>query len=330
MASIRQLTSGKWQAQVRRRGFRPAVNSFKTKVEADRWARLLESEIDRGVFVDRSEAERVTIGELIDRYLAEITPLKKSARNDAQRLKFLKRHFGAFSAAALKSSHVATYRDIRLQAGLSGSSVIKEINSVSHLLDVAIKDWNVPLQSNPAKLVRRPAAARGRERRLRPGEESRLLLTCETSNAAMLAPVVRFALATGMRMGEMLSLEWRNVDFEQSVATLPDTKTGESRQVPLSNAAVTAITALPRHIRDGRVFWRWSRADSLENAWRRAVSKAGIDDLRFHDLRHEAVSRLFELGLNPMEVAAISGHKTLQMLKRYTHLRAADLAKKLA
>ena len=309
---------------------RPAVKSFKTKTEADRWARLLESEIDRGVFVDRTEAERATMGELFDRYLAEVTPLKKSARNDAQRLKFLKRHFGAYSPAALRPAHVAAFRDARLKAGLSGSSVVKELNSIAHVLDVAIKDWGITLPSNPAKLVRRPPVARGRDRRLLPGEETKLFAACEKSHAVMLAPVVRFAIETGMRMGEILSLEWRYVDMAQRVATLPDTKTGDARQVPLSTAAIAAISTLPRHIKDGRVFWTWSRADSLENAWRRAVKAAGIIDLRFHDLRHEAVSRLFELGLNAMEVASISGHKTLQMLKRYTHLKASELVKKLA
>lgn len=266
MATIRELESGKWQVQVRRRGMRPAVKSFKTKTEADRWARLLESELDRGVFVDRFEAERTTMGELIDRYLAEVTPQKKSARNDAQRLKFLKRHFGAYSPATLRATHIAAFRDARLNAGLSGSSVVKELNSLAHVLDVAIKDWGMALPSNPAKLVRRPPVARGRDRRLLPGEESGLLAACEASNARMLAPVVRFALATGMRMGEILALEWRYVDMAQRVATLPDTKAGDARQVPLSTAAIAAISALPRHIKNGRVFWTWGRADSLENA----------------------------------------------------------------
>lgn len=165
-----------------------------------------------------------------------------------------------------------------------------------------------------------PSGGKGRERRLLPGEETKLFAACAASRASMLAPVVRFALETAMRMGEILSLEWRYVDLVQRVATLPDTKTGDARQVPLSTAAIAAISSLPRHFKNGRVFWTWSRADSLENTWRRAVKSAGIIDLRFHDLRHEAVSRLFELGLNPMEVSAISGHKTLQMLKRYTHL----------
>jgi len=330
VANIRQLATGNWQAQVRRRGIKPATKTFKTRIEASRWARLLESEVDRGVFIDRSEAERATVGELIDRYLTEVTPGKKSARQEKQRLSALKAKLGSYSLAAVRSSHIAEYRDSRLSKGLAGATVVKELNSLSHLFDVAIKDWGIGLPANPAKMVRRPQVARGRDRRLLPGEESKLFSTCKQSRARMLLPVVRFAIETGMRMGEILSLTWRNVDMAQRVATLPDTKTGDARQVPLSTAALAAISNLPRHISDGRVFWKWKRADSLENAWRRMVNAAGIEDLRFHDLRHESVSRLFELGLNPMEVASISGHKTLQMLKRYTHLKASELVKKLA
>jgi integrase len=330
MANIRQLPTGNWQAQVRRRGVKPVTTTFKSKQEASRWARLLESEIDRGLFVDRSEAERTSIGDLIDRYMREVTPKKKSAKKEIQRLKALKRYFGSFSVAGLRSTHISHYRDRRLAQGLAGATVVKDLNSLSHLLEVATKDWGIPLVANPVKLVRHPAVARGRNRRFVPGEEGKLFAACERSRATMLAAVVRFALETAMRMGEILSLQWRYVDLQKRIAVLPDTKTGDSRHVPLSTAAVTAISPLPRHIEDDRVFWTWQRADSLENAWRRAVTAAGIEDLRFHDLRHEAVSRLFELGLNPMEVASISGHKTLQMLKRYTHLKASELVKKLA
>ena len=330
MASIRQLESGNWQAQVRRTGRPPVAKSFKTRGEAGKWARMLESEIDQGVFLDRSEAQRATIGDLIDRYLVEVTPLKKSARRETQRLRSLKRHFGSYSLAVLRNSHIAAYRDKRLASGLAGATVVKELNSISHLIDVAIKDWGLFLPNNPAKLVRRPAVARGRDRRLVGDEEQRLFAACAASRATMLPAVVRFAIETGMRMGEILALEWKNVDVTGRVATLPNTKTGDARQVPLSTAAVASITSLPRHLKNGRVFWAWSRSDSLENAWRRAVRVAEISDLRFHDLRHEGVTRLFERGLNPMEVASISGHKTLQMLKRYTHLKAEYLVKKLA
>jgi integrase len=134
-----------------------------------------------------------------------------------------------------------------------------------------------------------------------------------------------------MRRGEILALVWSNVNLEAQVAVLPQTKNGELRRVPLSKDAVAVLKEqrLTTTIQSitGKVFD--VSQISLDKAWRRACKKAGIEELRFHDLRHEAISRLFEMGLNPMEVSTISGHKTLQMLKRYTHLRAEDLAKKL-
>ncbi|MBK8019793.1 MAG: site-specific integrase [Betaproteobacteria bacterium] len=330
MASIRQMASGKWQAQVRRRGIKPVVRSFGNKTDATRWARQLEAELDRGVFVDRSEAERTSLAVLIDRYLAEVTPAKKSASRERLTLSALRNQFGAFSPVTLRPTHISEYRDARIAAGLAGATVVKELNTLSHVLDVAIKDWGIALPMNPAKQVRRPQVARGRDRRLMPGEEERLLAACGASRAPMLASAVQVALETGMRMGEILALDWRHIDLASRVATLIATKNGEVRQVPLSTAAATSISRLPRNLTDSRVFWTWARADSLENAWRRAVSAAGLVNFRFHDLRHEAVSRLFERGFNPMEVASISGHKTLQMLKRYTHLKAHELVKKLA
>jgi integrase len=185
------------------------------------------------------------------------------------------------------------------------------------------------LPQNPAKGVRRPVAARGRHRRVTDAELEALLKACRESHAAQLAGVVQFALETGMRLGEILALSWLHVDLANRVATLPLTKNGDARDVPLSTDAVQILQAQPRHISDSRAFWSWQRSDSFEHAWHRAVRKAGIVDLRFHDLRHEATSRFFERGLDTMEVAAITGHKTLQMLKRYTHLRASDLVRKL-
>jgi integrase len=123
----------------------------------------------------------------------------------------------------------------------------------------------------------------------------------------------------------MLSLEWRYVNLNSHTAYLPKTKNGVPRTVPLSTSAVTLLADWPRST-SGRVFPQWSRATSLEHAWRRAVISAGLCDLRFHDLRHEAASRFFERGLNPIQVAAITGHRSLQMLKRYTHLTPEDLA----
>ncbi len=331
MATIRLHQSGKWQAIVRRKGHFPASRFFPAKADAERWARQIESEIDRGLFVDRSEAEHTTIGELIDRYLIEVTPLKRSAASETRRLKLLRQAFGPLSVASLKVKHISEYRDRRLADGIAGATVVKDMNTLSHLLDVAVKDWSVPLSANPAKLVRKPKQASGRDRRLREGEELALLTACKESRCGpFLEPLIVLALETGMRLGELLGLDWSRLDFEKRTALLPITKNGEPRTVPLSPKAVETLKRIPRSLNNSRVFWTWSRPDSVENAWKRAVENAGLFNLRFHDLRHEATSRLFERGLSLMEVAAITGHKTLQMLKRYTHLRAEDLAKKLA
>ena len=137
---------------------------------------------------------------------------------------------------------------------------------------------------------------------------------------------MQVAVETAMRRGEICDLRWENVNLAGRVALLPDTKNGTVRRVPLSSVALGVLAALPRRL-DGLV---WDvKVDTVTRSFERACRRAAITGLTFHDLRHEATSRLFEKGFNPMEVSAITGHKTLQMLKRYTHLRAEDLAKRM-
>ncbi|MCE7913273.1 MAG: site-specific integrase [Nitrosomonas sp. PRO4] len=329
MATITKTQSNTFKALIRKTGLPTQIKTFKTKADALKWARLIESEIDRGVFIDRTEAERTTIGELIERYIQEVTPLKRSARGDKQRMLFLKKHFGHYKASQLQSKHIATYRDKRIAEGKEGSTVIKEIGSLSHLIDISIKDWGIPLINNVATLVRKPKQAIGRDRRLKEGEEQILLQAARNSKAILLAPIISLAIETGMRLGELLSLEWINIDLRKQTALLPITKNGESRTVPLSKKAIETLKNIPCKLNDSRVFWTWKRPDSFENVWRRMLNKTEIQNLRFHDLRHEACSRFFERGFNIMETAHISGHKTLQQLKRYTHLKTEDIVDKM-
>jgi len=329
MATITKTQSNTFKVLIRKSGAPTQIKTFKTKANAQKWARLIESEIDRGVFVDRTEADKTTIGELIDRYIQEVTPLKRSAKNDKQRMLFLKKYFGHYKASQLQSKHIATYRDKRLAEGKQGSTVIKEIGSLSHLIDISIKDWGIPLINNVVTLVRKPKQARGRDRRLAEGEEQILLQAAMNSNAPLLAHIITLAIETGMRLGELLSLDWDNIDLKNQIALLPITKNGESRNVPLSKRAIETLQAIPRKINDSRVFWTWKQSDSFEYTWRRMLNKAEIQNLRFHDLRHEACSRFFERGFNIMETAHISGHKTLQQLKRYTHLKTEDIVSKM-
>jgi integrase len=323
------MPRGTWQAVVRRKGYRPQFHTFDTQHDAKQWARKIESDIDRAVFVDRGPSERDTLGELIDRYITEILPGKKSAASLTRCLRYLRPTFEGYTLATLQPKHIAAYRDARIASGTAGATVVKELNTLARVIDIAASEWGYFVAVNPVKQTRRPPVARGRERRLSTAEETALLAACDRSRAPMLRGIVILALETGMRLGELLALTWDTIDLAKRTARLVDTKNGESRTVPLSTAAISTLGKLPRHITDRRAFWTWAGPDSFESVWRRAVKNAGIADLRFHDLRHEAVSRLFERGLNMLEVATVSGHKTLQMLKRYVHLKADELACKL-
>jgi integrase len=267
------------------------------------------------------------LGEILLRYKREVTPLKKSAANESIRIDRLVRDEAIcqYKATALTGKLFAEWRDQRSQQ-VTGSTVNREIDILSHAINTARKEWGIHI-SNPIETIRRPKHNRSRERRLSVDEESKLLaeLQIKTRNPWIKAVVV-FAIETGMRRGEILSLTWSNVDLQKRVARLIDTKNGEGRSVPLTLKATALLEGLPRSI-DGRVFA--TTAEAVKLSFARAVERAGIDDLHFHDLRHEGVSRLFEKGLNVMEVASISGHKTLQMLKRYTHLSSDQLLAKI-
>lgn len=191
MATIRKLDSGRWQVIVRKLGHPPAYKTFATRNEGERWARGVEMDIDSGGYVPTSN---ITIGALIDDYVRLISPHKKSARNDKQRLLYLKQHFGKMSVSALRSTHIAEWRDKRLAEGRAGATVVKEINSLSHLLEVAQKDWNIGLASNVARMVRKPRQARGRDRRLKEGELDAILAATQSKT---LPSIVILAVETG-------------------------------------------------------------------------------------------------------------------------------------
>jgi len=326
MATITKRTTG-YQVQIRRRGFPTVSKMFDTKRDAEAWSRMNETQMDQGTYLDRSEADRTTLGEILLRYKREVTPLKKSAANESIRIDRLVRDEAIcqYKATALTGKLFAEWRDQRSQQ-VTGSTVNREIDILSHAINTARKEWGIHI-SNPIETIRRPKHNRSRERRLSVDEESKLLaeLQIKTRNPWIKAVVV-FAIETGMRRGEILSLTWSNVDLQKRVARLIDTKNGEGRSVPLTLKATALLEGLPRSI-DGRVFA--TTAEAVKLSFARAVERAGIDDLHFHDLRHEGVSRLFEKGLNVMEVASISGHKTLQMLKRYTHLSSDQLLAKI-
>lgn len=325
MATIRKRGEGQYHVQIRKRGYPTQTKTFTREADARRWATIIESEMERGVFVSRSEAESTLVKDVLQRYAAEVLPTKRSEQSDKSRVKTLLEAFGDYRLASLTSSQVATFRDQRLQL-VGPQSVIHEINLLNRVLKTATMDWGIALPSGlPTAQVRKPTKPRGRDRRVTGAEITKIL---EATGSSELRTIVILAVETGMRRSELASLTWDEIDLKKQTAHLPTTKTDVPRTVPLSKMAVAALKKFG--IKDeGRVFTL--QAESMSQAFERACEphRANIAGVRFHDLRHEATSRLFEKGLNVMEVAAITGHKTLDMLKRYTHLRAEDLAKKL-
>lgn len=330
MASIDKRGPYQWRARVIKKGFPPQTKTFTSRETAEAWARKTESEMERGAFVCAREAEGTTLGEALGRYAREVSPEKKGRAQELQRIAVWQQHsLSQRSLASLRGADFARYRDERTDKGKSSNTIRLELAIISHLYTIARKEWGMESLANPVQAIRLPKASRARDRRLRGDEEKRLLEACRKSRSAQLEKITIVAIETGMRLGELLSLVWEHVDLKNQIVYLPETKNGNSRDVPLSTRAVEVLRLLPRNIKNDRVFYEWRRADSIGNLWRRALKRADIDGLRFHDLRHEATSRFFEKGLNMMEVAAITGHKTLTMLQRYTHLRAEDLAAKL-
>jgi integrase len=325
MPTIRKKGEGQWHVQIRKRGYPPQTKTFTKEVDARKWATIIESEMERGIFVSRTEAEATLVSDVLKRYLKEVVPTKRGQMQDKSRIKLLIEEFGDYRLASLTSSQIAMYRDRRLKV-VGPQTVIHEINMLSRVLKAATLDWGIALPGGiPTTQVRKPVKPRGRDRRVTAKEITSILAATESLE---LRTIVTLAVETGMRRGELASLLWEDVNLKKQTAYLPETKTDAPRTVPLSKAAVASLKAFG--IKDeGHVFNM--QAESMSQAFERACEphRANIADVRFHDLRHEATSRLFEKGLNVMEVAAITGHKTLDMLKRYTHLRAEDLAKKL-
>lgn len=341
MATIRKKGDFQWHVQIRRKGFPSQTQTFKYREDAERWARKVEREMDAGAFVSTSDAERVTVHGLIRDFKTEFAPLHYRTREDGKetwrfQLARLDEALGDYSLAAVDQKLIAAYRDQRLQ-GLTGrpavaeSSVRKELYMLSKVLDFAQTEKGITLpRGNPVSKVRKPKESKGRDRRLSQSEWKAFEAECKASRNSWLWPAVQLAVETAMRQGELLSLAWSQVDKKRHLVLLMDgekIKNGEARAVPLSSGALKVLNSLPISV-SGLVLP--VERMTLYHAFIAACERAEIQNFTFHDLRHEALSRLAERGdFSVLELAAVSGHKTLQMLKRYTHLQAENLAKKL-
>jgi integrase len=324
-----------WEAQVRVRGWPAQTKTFPTKADAEQWASEREAEMRRGTFVDTSSLRASTVHDLLARYLRDVTPTKKGWEPETYRLKAMMRSpMAKMTLDRLSPSVVVEWRDARRKV-VSADTVRREMNLLSSVFAEARSEWAVPL-NNPVKGVRRPKQAEGRSRRPNWSELRRLLreLSPRVKSGVQIGarnpwvlPAAVFALRTAMRRSEILTMRWEHVDLMDRFVHLPDTKNSTSRDVPLSKKAVALLRRLPRGEKSGLVFPATTSA--FKQVFARAMERSGVENLRFHDFRHDAATRLASKLSNVLELSAVTGHKSLSMLKRYYNPKASELARKL-
>ncbi|PCE30057.1 integrase [Burkholderia ubonensis subsp. mesacidophila] len=276
----------------------------------------------------------ITVRDALAQYTKSVSIEKRGYKQEMYRASTIAKSFvGEKVLSELTTVDIANYRDIRLSSPsrntnrpIAPNTVRLELALLRDLFNIAIIEWGI-CKDNPVSRVRKPKLPPGRDRRVSFGEERRLLRAAAAHRNIEIHALIVLAIETAMRQGELLNLQWENINLRTRIAHLPLTKNGSKRDVPLSMRAMDVLTRLGTKP-EGRIFKYTS--DGFKSAWRTLVQRLEIDDLHFHDLRHEAVSRLFELGtLDMMEIATISGHKSMQMLKRYTHLKASNMVAKL-
>lgn len=328
MATIRKRKH-KYEVQIRRRGFAPISRSFHKHADAEEWARFMETQADRGELPTPIKVlDQHKVKDLLIRYRDEISTKKRSHYSEKYALDFLIRQpFASLSLAELTPAKICDYRDARLKQVKPGT-VRRDLAILKHTFDIAEREWNIPIRENPLNKIAKIKPQAGRSRRLSEDE----FIALQDSQAQTKNPyvmlIIRFAIATGMRRGEILQVKWKDVDFQAKTLHIPITKNGHARTIPLSSHALAVLHETQRVERKNQLVFPLT-GNGFQQAWERLRDRAGLKDLHFHDLRHEAISRFVECGLSVPEVALISGHRDYRMLFRYTHLKPESLVEKL-
>lgn len=339
MASIRQYRGKTWRAIIRRAGYKPVSKTFEKKIDAERWVREIEAGYDRGHEHDVKEARKSTVYSLFSRYRDEVTPHKKSAKGEKNAInRFLNNaDFVHRRLNQIKPDDIRQWRDNRLKE-VDPQSVHREMTVMSSIFTHAIKEWGVPLPNNPVMMVKRPAGA-DKVRNRRWSEEDIQKILDATNWKEDVKPVTTFdyvgwafliAIETAMRQSELCSLHKRDFFPGERHVVLHDTKNGEARNVPLSSRALKHLEFITEGRKaDEKIFPM--TAGTLNQYFMAARKKAGLKDadLRFHDTRHEAATRLSKKLSNIFELSAVTGHKSLRHLKRYYNPTPLELAQKL-
>lgn len=337
MASIRKRTkkdgSASYRVDVRLKGFPPQRATFSRLTDARKWAGQTEAAIREGRYFKTTEARKHTLKAAIERYKQSVLPTKKDGQKQKAQLDWWSDELGDYTLADVSPALLGESRD-KLSEDRSPATVVRYLAALSHVFTIAVNEWGW-LEDSPMRKVRKPKEPRGRVRFLSEdekgpngeiieGERTRLLNACKESKNPYLYTVVVLALSTGMRQGEILNLRWPDVDLQRSRMILHETKNGERRVVPLLGLAQQLLNehSKVRRLDSDLLFpgRNHKRPVFIRTPWLEAVKAAGIDNFRFHDLRHSAASYMLMSGASLGEIAELLGHKTLQMVKRYSHL----------
>lgn len=333
MASIKERLDKEgrvhFQVQVRLKGCPHQTETFLRKTDAKRWAAEMETRLREGRFFKTVEAKKRTLRELIDKYLLDVLPHKKSRKSQEAQLRRWQKELGHLYLCDVTSSVVAEKRDVLLREMTprkkkrSPASVVRYLAILSHVFSFAIRElqW---LDSNPVSNIRKPTEPRGRVRVLSSDERERLLNACKESKNKHLYLIVILALFTGMRAAEILHLRWQDIDLKKGTIIVHQSKNNERRSIPLTGKALKLVRqyAESKKISFSYLFAsnRSNRPVDIRTAWRYVLKRAKIENMRMHDCRHDFASNLLASGASTAQLAEVLGHRTLQMVKRYSHL----------
>jgi len=336
MASIqkRGLT---YRVRITRQGKSTLCATFYSRLEALTWAKETEAKLHLGIFeeITPKVARNISFREAAQHYMETHSIHKKIVRCETSRLKILSKRWGDLPVEQINKAAILELRDDLLSRGRSGETINHYFNTLSKLFQMLVGDWDLII-ANPIKGIKRMPPSAGRSKRVTIEIEELLLDSCNALSLTLLPSILSFAIETGMRRGEIMMLCWDDIDLTNRKAYLHVTKNGEPRQVPLTKRAVSTLEALQKNP-SGKVFpmsygclrSQFERIKEHAKSKWNGHGKNPFEDLRFHDLRHEALSRLSDAGLNVIELSYISGHKTLGMLKRYTHPSHQAIFRKL-
>ena len=326
MATIRKI-KGRWQVQIRVKGYPHTTKSFLQKSSASKYAREVELKMEKQIFNDMSEAQRTTLGDILNKYVEEGITTLKSERTIKSRVKLIQQDkIARYGLLQLRSKHVHEFRD-RIKEGRAPKTINMYIETLISCWNYAKRSLSIALPAeNPFEIISKYKIHNERDVTITEEEYQRLLLAAGQSKLNMLEDLIRFAVRTTARFSEITGLLRQNVDFNKKLATFIDTKNGTDRTIPISDDIIAILKKYPF----GDKFFPIPTRDKFKEHWYKARDKAGLSHLKFHDLRSVGIRRYLLAGVPIEQVAIISGHKSLTVLyKRYMRIKAEDLVDKI-